>query len=78
MAKKLNDSYLIFKRVKDDTKRFKEYNKYRYKCKCGHSISIPAFAEKELCSYCGKWVFKNKRDEFIFRTKEKLKNDRTR
>lgn len=73
MDKKQYESYKIYKKVKEDSKRFRAYANNTYKCECGHSIVIPKTLEKRICSHCGKYVFKNKKDEFIFRTKEKLK-----
>lgn len=44
----------------------------RYYCHCGHSVVILPNEKKVFCSYCGHWVFKNKKDEFMYRMKEKL------
>jgi ribosomal protein S27AE len=40
-------------------------------CKCGHIIYV--YKDKRICSNCGKYVFKNKEDEFKYRLNEKLK-----
>ena len=45
----------------------------RYYCKCGHSVVISPINNKKLCTHCGIWIFKNKKDEFIYRMKERLK-----
>ena len=29
------------------------------KCKCGHSVIIPVYENKKLCTYCNKWVYNN-------------------
>ena len=51
-----------------------EYDKVKYACKrCGHKVVIPKWEEKNVCDYCGYYVFKNDKDEFKFRMKEKLK-----
>lgn len=42
-----------------------------YRCKCGHSVVIPAFVNKKICHWCGKWVYKSDREEF----KEKLRKE---
>lgn len=45
-----------------------EYNKVKYYCKkCGHSLIIPNWIDKGLCDWCGKYVFKNDKDEFNYR-----------
>ena len=35
------------------------------KCKCGHSISFLDKSEKKICNWCGNYVYKNKKLEFI-------------
>lgn len=51
-----------------------EYDKVKYPCKhCGHRVVIPKWVEKQLCGWCGHWVFKNSKDEFKFRMKERMK-----
>lgn len=42
-------------------------------CNCGHRVTIYHPKEKEICTYCGSYVFKNKKVEFKYRMKEKLK-----
>lgn len=50
-----------------------EYDKVKYRCKCGHRVIITSKQDKNLCDWCGHWVFKNKKDEFMFRVKEKIR-----
>ena len=50
-----------------------EMAKFKYKCKCGHSVVIPDWVDKQLCRCCNNYVFKNKKDEDMYRIKEKLK-----
>lgn len=45
-----------------------EYDKVKIKCKCGHKLVIPVWVDKQVCSWCGYYVYRNKRLEF----KEKL------
>lgn len=49
-----------------DEKMAKERSKYKIYCECGHSIIIYPFEHKnkKLCSHCGKYVYKNKEEEF--------------
>lgn len=49
-----------------------ELSNIRYYCKCGHSVLIGNHEKKVLCDFCGYYVFKNKRDEFLYRMKSKL------
>ena len=41
------------------------------KCSCGHTIAI-VFADRTICSHCGKWVYRNKQIEFKYKLKEKM------
>lgn len=50
-----------------------EYDKVKYKCKCGHRVIIPKWIDKNLCRWCGNYVFKDKKSEFEYRLKEKMK-----
>lgn len=57
--------------VKDDIKRASLQQYQMKKCKCGHSVLF--VTDKKICSHCGNYVFKNKKVEFEYRMKEKLK-----
>lgn len=61
----------------NDTRQFKlmtkEYDKVKFLCKCGHRVIIPSWRDKTLCSWCNNYVFKDKKSEFEYRMKEKLK-----
>lgn len=50
--------------IKEDTRYFNERAKHKVKCKCGHTVSIPSFMNKKLCTYCGKYIYKEAKDEF--------------
>lgn len=50
-----------------------EYDKVKYKCSCGHKVIIPQWVDKSVCDWCGKFVFKDKKQEFEYRLREKLK-----
>lgn len=58
----------------------KQMNKYvntlrdgSVRCKCGRYEPIPPNFTKVICSWCGNYVFKTKKDEFNYRMKERLK-----
>ena len=53
-----------------DTKYFTERTKFKKRCKCGHNVSISPLKEKVICSWCGNYIFNNKKDEFLYRFKE--------
>ena len=52
----------------------KEYDKVKYRCKkCGHKVVIPSWVNKQICDWCGVWVFKDEKEEFKYRMQEKLR-----
>jgi len=59
--------------IERDKKLSAACHKVKYYCKnCGHSVIIINKVKKNLCDWCGHYVFKNDRDEFEYRLKEKL------
>ena len=57
----------------DEFNRYtEEYNKVKYPCKCGRRVVIPYWRTKVLCSWCHRYVYRDKKDEF----KERLENAR--
>ena len=60
--------------IKEYERMSDEYAKVKYQCKnCGHKVIIPYKEEKQLCSWCHKFVFKNDQEEFKYRIKEIIK-----
>ena len=54
-----------------DEKMFSFYLKGSVKCKyCGHTIFM--VRERGICTHCGHWNYRTKKDEFKYRTKETL------
>lgn len=49
--------------------------KVKYRCKCGHKVIIPAGVKKLLCSWCGHYVFADKKEEFKAKFNEALKKN---
>ena len=58
----------------EDTKKNDFYSKNSTKCRCGHTNFLGS-KERIVCSWCNKYVFKNKKDEFVYRIGELLKNE---
>lgn len=56
-----------------EVKASKQYENYKYYCKCGHSVIISPRKNKVLCNWCGHWVFKSEREEFKYRIGELMK-----
>jgi len=44
-------------------------DKVKYTCKCGRRVIISSQKDKEICSWCGNYVFKNKKDEYKYKVK---------
>ena len=55
------------------SRMFESMNECSYKCPCGKTVMMTSKMDKVVCSACGKYVFKNKKDEFLYRAKEKMK-----
>ena len=62
-------------RYKENPQKYAEImTNNRIKCKCGHSVDIPAKMGKVICNWCNNYVFKDKKTEFEYRMKERLNN----
>lgn len=59
--------------IKEFKKMTDEYEKVKYVCKCGHRVVIPKWVDKQLCDWCGRYVFKDKKREFNYRISEQIK-----
>lgn len=59
--------------VKEFERQSKEYDKVKVKCKCGHRLVIPVWVDKQICSWCGHYVYRNKQLEFREKITQKMK-----
>lgn len=59
--------------VKEYKRMADEYDKVKYKCKCGHRVVIKHNQTKAMCSWCGSYVFKDNQEEFKYRISEQIK-----
>lgn len=57
---------------KEDTRRFNEMAKHRVRCKCSHTM-IMTNADRTICSYCGKWVYRTPIIEFKYKLRGSMK-----
>lgn len=48
---------------------------YKTICKCGHRMLIPYHIDKMICSWCGNYVYRNKRVEFKDKLKKEMKKN---
>lgn len=59
----------------DDSKLFDEYRKLKFRCRhCGHNVIIHGYMDKNICTWCGHYVFRTQKDEFKFRVGKAVKN----
>lgn len=58
-------------RFDDDTKIFSQIVSDRLKCSCGHTFTTTK--EKHLCSWCGNYVYKDKKNEFTEKLMKEIK-----
>ena len=47
-------------------------NKYRVKCKCGHTLTLIS-RKYEICTWCGRKVYRSKKDEFLDKLKKEIR-----
>ena len=61
----------------NDTKVLSAMQKRRIKCKrCGCTRSVRAADNKNVCRNCGYYIFRNDKEEFKYRMKERLIYDK--
>lgn len=42
------------------------------KCKCGHVVTIYSRYRREICKWCGRYVYLTPKDEFLHKIKRKV------
>lgn len=57
-------------------KLYESKERYRVKCKCGHTNTIINPKGYHICSWCHNYVFLNPQIEFEYRMKEKLSKEK--
>ena len=64
----------MFLTDKEYQKLSDEYEKIKIKCShCGRKLVIPVWVDKQICSWCGNYVYRNKQMEFKDNIKKLLK-----
>ena len=63
MAKKSMFKIKIKKEMNEDIRMYSNFVKCE---KCGHSIDLKG-KEKQLCIFCGRYIFRDKQEEFKYR-----------
>lgn len=60
-----------------DSKFLKAQVEHRTRCKrCGCTRTIPTAYNRQICRNCGHYIFRNDKEEFIYRMKERINNDK--
>lgn len=57
---------------KDIEKLMEEQQKSKITCPCGHRIIKPKRKDRVLCSWCKKFVYKDKATEFRYKMKQEI------
>ena len=61
-----------YKKIRELWREDDIFFNYKVRCKCSHTIIIPHNVDKVLCTYCGYYVYRNKKLEFKNKLKELL------
>lgn len=70
---KIDNGYKEWETYHEETRKFNYYSFHKYKCVCGHKVIIPKCLKMKICGWCGRYVFRDKKDEFKYRMMEKLR-----
>lgn len=63
-------NYLSYKDIEKITQRA---TNHKVKCKCGHSVVVTNKYDRVICSWCGNWVYKDKKAEFKYKMMKEIK-----
>lgn len=56
----------------DDIKISKDRKENTVKCKCGHSVFIPAFKDDSLCDWCKCKVINTTKNHFKYKLRKEI------
>lgn len=56
--------------IEDPIRYSREMLKLKYKCRCGHSVIIPVGIKRQICHWCGHWVYADEKMKFREKFKE--------
>lgn len=62
-------------RLENPTKYYEKISDVKHKCKCSHTVIIPEFIDRQLCDYCGHWIYRNPKLEFEYKLREEMKKN---
>ena len=61
-----------FKSMNEIEKEHRIFQNYVVKCKCSHTILFTGVKDRLLCTYCGRYVYRDKKTEMKYKLKELL------
>ena len=60
--------------LKDTEKRRKILIENSVKCKCSHTIAIPHFKDRIICTWCGEWCYRTPELEEKYKEEQKKRD----
>jgi len=60
--------------IKDTEKRRVILTKNTIYCSCGHSVPIPKWLDRKMCSWCNHWVYRTPELEEKYKEEQKKKD----
>ena len=57
------------RKLVNDLHRYRDYLKCK---KCGHTLPMKD-KQKGFCPYCGRYIFLNNKEEFVYRLNERMR-----
>ena len=75
MKKRIIKEVKLYDNPGEFIEKGRKNNPNNKKCSCGHTVEFWTSQNRIICRWCGNYVFRNKKDEFEYRMKERLKNE---
>jgi len=64
----------ILKNYNEIEKYSSVVNDFKHQCKiCGRKMIIPNFVDRQMCDWCGHWIYRTAKIEFKYKMMEQLK-----
>lgn len=68
----MENKWISRHKLQEDIEKGIYYTKNSIKCEtCGHTMFLGR-KDKKVCTWCGRYVFKDKKEEFMYRLGEHL------
>lgn len=56
-----------------DEKFLSEMEELKVRCTCGHTMILPVYTDKTICTYCGKTNYNNTRLHFKYKIRKLMR-----